>query len=350
MGAFAEEMLRAAAVSSYAPHPVGALAATVANATATRIERDSQGRWEYGGEVPVEVTPVALREIALPSGEMLYWSGIEVRCLAKRLRGEEWIVAGLWPVSYLWNAEARLLGPLDPSRSGAAKQLADAWFPLNGDAKPEFDLFERDPGYRVARLDDPRRLHWQVQDGEMLGDGFLLGRSPNWSQNAVKGTSAEWRLGLCDDPGAIRDELVIGETARELLLKTEDDTIFDRYEWGRARTRVAVVDGGKHGKVLDRSVVGDERPKPVTAAARELAAEILRGAVFQALSGRGAGSGVRLEQAVAWAYIDLLKAFLERERSLVASEKQLRAVREKLLPFRRLKSGRRIQRPDLESR
>ncbi len=348
MGAFSDEMLRAAERSAFEPREVGAMPATAARATATRIERDASGRGEYGDEVPVEVTPVALRELALPSRERLYWSGIEVRCLAKHLRGDEWIVAGLWPVSYLWNAEAPLLAGLDAARIAEAGLLAEAAFPLTGDAVPAFDFFERDPGYRVARLDDPWRLHWQVRDSERLGDGFLLGRNPNWSQSAVTGKGAEWRLGLCaGDPAAAREELIRSDVARELLLKTEDDTIFDAYDWGRARTRMAVSDGERGRKIFDRDVVGDERPKPVTAAAREMADEILRGAVFQALSGRVTGSGVRLGQAVSWAYVDLLRAFLEREWSQTASGEQLRAVREGKLAFRRLKAGRRLGVPQL---
>ncbi len=253
--------------------------------------------WEYGPEIDIRVWPAALRQRELRDGR-LYWSGLEARlALCATPFERPWLIAALYPESCQWCAQAELL----PAFDGGATRF-------EGPTRDfRCDPFQEHPGWLTARLDDPMRIHWE--EGDALGDGFLLGRGPN--RGYAKCT---WRFGLCADPEQTAIDLFWA--SQDLIARTDDDEIFDGLPGHRPLAVSPQVERSRQvaRKTHDRSLVADVRPLPVTEQGRAVKDPVLRAAVRQAMAGRPRGSRRKLRFQIRDSYIGLLEAFLKRER------------------------------------
>lgn len=261
------------------PRPVGAVQAKFREASATVIQQVGDD-WDYGDEVPLQVLPNDLRTKPLGEGT-LYWSGIEAKVVAA-----DWpefaahdIVAAL-PPSHNWYACARLRPP------GRQADLL-SWAGAGKVSDPPGDPFEKDHGWWTARLDDPMRLHWE--NGENLGDGYLLSANPNHAHGA-QAKGAVWHFGICGDARQAVDRIFIRPWAGHLWQEAMDGTRFERI-------RDAYHPVGR---------------LEMTVEARKLVEPVLRGAIWQALAGRPAGSTLTLRNTVRKAFTRHLENYLRR--------------------------------------
>ncbi len=178
-----------------AVRPIGGAAAMYRSATATLVVV-GQGRVEYGEEQPVSVWPHRWFELPV-ADRTLYWSGVEVKTAGPQWK-DHWIVAALECPPTVWFAHA----PLRRAYKRADKdEKIRAELERSGSLRAlGFDPFETDGRWRTARLDDPRRLHWE--NGTVLGNGFVRGQGPPPDVRPV------WYFGLCT-PQAL--ELALGK-------------------------------------------------------------------------------------------------------------------------------------------
>lgn len=324
MGFVNDSTVRKPKAPGAAPRPVGALGAEAEHATLTPIVKTKDG-WDYGEpEVDARIQLCSFRSDLLDDKHSLFWSGMEVRVVA-----EDWpayhdheVVTALWPPSYLWYAHAPLRQYSADKTAVSAAVAAGTFHDLL------FDAFQTDPGYWTARLDDPRRIHWENADS--LGDGFLLGRNPNWSyrNKLTIDTNNEtykgplWRFGICPDPTQVAAELFQSADCGNLLRETTEDVLFDHlFRAYRVRARVDSGDVLAPAKRFhDRSVEATEKRLPITRRGNEESESILHAAIWQCLAGRPNGSGQALHWAIRKTYTGLLEAFLKREKRTIEED------------------------------
>ena len=249
--------------------------------------------FEYGEEIAIEVRLNELRFRPIPgSHEDLFWSGAEVRVNRQELRAElarlglpaledcqYFITAALVPRSLLWHAHAPLLpGYGEGDVDGAIARLAAGEIQLG---EMPFDPFERDDGWLVARLGDPRRPHWDERVEE-AGDGFLVANRKAREPRA-------WMFGLCPGNPTWAVEKVVQE---RLDFLDQAQGIAPR----RAALEANIEPGGDavDYQDLQQMAIGNLHTRPGT----ELTEAMLRAAAWLSVAGRRQGSWRRLKGAL----------------------------------------------------
>ena len=343
MGKLLDSQLRAAPRSPLEPAPVSAVS-PAGKSSATVIEQKSPGSllWQYGGEIEIHVSLNELESASLPGGrEYLFWSGIEVRIrrdlLPNFAERQYHIAAALYPVSLLWHLRA----PLKPGfaetellqKEDALTQLANGQIQL--DQLP-FDPFEPDSGWLIARLGDPARPHWQSENTEDAGDGFLVVRNPNrkasirgWRDRPDRKPARLWFFGLCPESPELLTQFMAHDQSFVELAQTGEI---------RLRNHPIAADPAAGGDNLDFAVrsamgVGASAPTPTMT----MCGCILDAAIRQALAGREAGSPVSLRKHIWRHFRNLFRDMAQRQWLMVmgklrrkASETQLDTVEESL--------------------
>jgi len=196
MGSILDDDLRRPPRSEWEPTNVGAVKDLRRESSVTLlVERG--GRWEYGPEIPVQVSLNELECVPLPGGSSaLYWSGIQVRMSKQNLPDpsrRHYVTAALLPPSFLWNTEAPLLPGISRKDPGWRDGLGNLAAGATRFSDLAFDPFEPDSEYLVARLGDLTRPHWAEEQSAEVGEGFLLVRS----RNRKSAEKRKWMLALC---------------------------------------------------------------------------------------------------------------------------------------------------------
>ena len=144
-----------------------------------------------------------------------------------------------------------------------------------------FDPFERDDGWLVARLGDPRRPHWDERVEE-AGDGFLVANRKAREPRA-------WMFGLCPGNPTWAVEKVVQE---RLDFLDQAQGIAPR----RAALEANIEPGGDavDYQDLQQMAIGNLHTRPGT----ELTEAMLRAAAWLSVAGRRQGSWRRLKGAL----------------------------------------------------
>jgi hypothetical protein len=348
MGSLLDAELRRPDRSQWEPATVGAIDKLRGQSSATLLAPAGEG-WEYGEEIPIQVTLNELEWAALPGGAgSLCWSGIEVRIERKELpdagNRQYYLTAALLPPSFLWYLQAPLVPGLDPKIPGWRDSLRDLASGRIHISDLPFDPFEPDSGYLTARLGDPLRPHWQKDGNENVGDGFLVLRN----RNRKSARQRMWEFGLCPAPP---DEVVDMLVARmqpylDDVLDGSADFYFpprkpNQAELGASPGRVATQRPGQDEEQLLGLAQPDEslptrvdwREKPLMNPVaqwrpRETMLQVsLRAAVLQSLA-RHEGSRRTLEQRIRMGFMNHFRDLDQRIRARDIPRRKVRALLE----------------------
>ena len=308
MGSFLDEDLRQEPAPEGKPQPAGKKRFS-GEATATLLAGSAEIGWQYLREVPVRVELCSLKHAQLPSGETLFWAGIEVLVSRDKFpdfgKTSRYLTAALDPLSAELFQRARLVPSLSEVEFPDWKKQLRAL--ENGTKRLEdlpFDPFCTDSGWLVGRLGDPFRPHWNEKRDTELENGFLVKRDPNWRSRKQR----SWLLGICpeqpdDVAAAIEGKLGIppGIAPRQAVAKGK------------------VQPGGDVALVREMNRDRPEAPTEDTLAlARDAAA-------WYAMAGRENGCQKTLLQRANRAYIDFYRNIEGRRVSLEKDQAKVRA-------------------------
>ena len=205
MGFVSDAELRRAPAASGEPEPVGSFWGHFrGRGVSATLVTWLNGKWEFGGEIAIEVAPNNMQELPGTGNETLYWYGMEVTAKTGDLpragggyltqSNRYFVVASLASPegqSLGWATYAplrRVLNRTAEERSRLMRASLDKGRLLR-DLK--WDPFLQDKGRYAARLDDPITLHYA--NGRNLGNGFVAGTE------GFGITTAVWRFGICPE-------------------------------------------------------------------------------------------------------------------------------------------------------